>query len=83
MLGTSNPFSKDFLITISKTKSGVIEQLESIEQLRVIENNYPLISIPFEKTQASINEPEDLEIVLKFLKNDKDQQKIFNKILAL
>jgi len=76
-------FSKDFLITISKTKPGVIEQLESIEQLRVIENSYPLISIPFEKTQASINEPEDLEIVLKFLKNDKDQQKIFNKILAL
>ena len=75
-------FKKDFLITITKNKAGIIEQLESIEQLRIIENSFPLTSISFEKTQASINEPEDIEIALNVLKNDDEQKGLLNKVLT-
>ena len=75
-------FKKEFLITITKNKAGGIEQFESIEQLRIIENNYPLTSIYFEKTQASINEPEDIEIVLNVLKNDNEQKGLLNQVLT-
>ena len=74
-------FRKDFLIELSKFKSSLIESIESIEQLRIIENGHTIISIPFDKTQVSINEPEDLKVVLRILEIDKEQKNLLNKVL--
>ena len=74
-------FRKDFLIELSKFKSSLIESIESIEQLRIIENGHTIISIPFDKTQVSINEPEDLKVVLRILEIDKELKNLLNKVL--
>lgn len=74
-------FTKDFLIELSQFKSGKIEYTESIEQMRILENGYSITSIPFNKTQASINEPDDLEVVLQILKTDKEQKELLTKVL--
>ncbi len=74
-------FTKDFLIQLSKFKSGKIESTESIEQMRIIENGYSITSIPFNKSQASINEPDDLEVVLQILNKDKEQKELLTQVL--
>ena len=45
--------------------------------MRIIENNYKLISVPISSSLSSINEPDDEKIVLEILRNDKEQIKIF------
>tara|TARA_Y100000996_G_scaffold412541_1_gene398897 strand:- start:4522 stop:5292 length:771 start_codon:yes stop_codon:yes gene_type:complete len=74
-------FTKEFLLELSKLKSGKIESTESIEQMRILENGYSITSIPFDKNQASINEPDDLEIVLQILNKDKEQKELLTQVL--
>jgi len=74
-------FKKDFLIELAKLKSSSIESIESIEQMRIIEYGYKLTSVAFDKTQASINEPEDLEVVLKVFREENEQKNLLNEVL--
>ena len=73
-------FKKKFLKKLMKLPMTIIEKQESIEQMRIIENNYKLISVPISLSLPSINEPDDEKIVLDVLRNDKEQRKIFEKI---
>jgi 3-deoxy-manno-octulosonate cytidylyltransferase (CMP-KDO synthetase) len=74
-------YQKDFLIDLTKLNPTKIERIESIEQMRIIENGYELRSIPLDLSQPSINEPKDLEEVLNYIQNNSEQQEILNKIL--
>ena len=44
--------------------------------MRIIAYGYKLTSVAFDKTQASINEPEDLEVVLKVLREENKQKNL-------
>ena len=56
------------------------EKNKSIEQLRIIENSMNLKGVVVKKPLPSVNEFKDLKEVNKWLKRNKYQKKIFNKI---
>ena len=74
-------YKKDFLFEITKLPESEIEQVEYIEQMRIIENNYKLKSVSVSPSLPSINEPLDVDIVLNYIKENIEQQEILNKIL--
>ena len=76
-------YKKEFLIKLSKMNSSTIEQIESIEQMRIIENGYRISSIPFECSQPSINERSEVDEVLNYIKNNLEQQNLLKQVLNL
>ena len=74
-------FRKDFLLSFDSLCASYVEQYESIEQMRIIENGFTLQSISVEPTLPSVNEPEDLEIVLDYLKNNSEQESLLDFVL--
>lgn len=74
-------YRKDFLIKINQLPEGEIESAEFIEQMRIIESGYDLYSVPVNPSLPSINEPHEAEIVLDYLKNNREQEIILEKIL--
>ena len=58
-----------------------IEQIESIEQMRIIEKGYPMHSIHFELSQPSINEPDEVTDVWNYVKKNQEQQDLLQKVL--
>jgi 3-deoxy-manno-octulosonate cytidylyltransferase (CMP-KDO synthetase) len=73
-------YTKNFLLNISTMPPAPYETFEFIEQMRIIENEYVLRSIYLEHSLPSINEPGEVEEVLRELKNDL-QLKYLNNIL--
>jgi 3-deoxy-manno-octulosonate cytidylyltransferase (CMP-KDO synthetase) len=74
-------YSRDFLLKTIQLPEGEIESAEFIEQMRIIENGFELLSVPVEPSLPSINEPYEVEVVLEYLKNNKEQEEILKKIL--
>lgn len=75
-------FRKDFLQKVVALPISRIENFEFIEQMRVIENGYTMISVPVEPSLPSVNEPGEADIILEYIKIDKGQEIILKKILA-
>lgn len=73
-------YRKDFLLDLVEMAPSNIEKFESIEQMRIIENGYVLNSVLVDTSTPGINEPHELEIVLKSLENDIVQIKLLEKI---
>ncbi len=76
-------YRKDFLTTLEKIKSSPIEQLEFIEQMRIIENGYLLKSIPVQPSLPSINEPHEADIVHKYIEESEEQQHFLSLTLKM
>ena len=74
-------FRKEFLLELNDLESGAIEQVELIEQMRIIESGYDLQSVPVEESLPSVNEPGEVEVVLDFIQRDRSQQKLLSQIL--
>jgi 3-deoxy-manno-octulosonate cytidylyltransferase (CMP-KDO synthetase) len=74
-------YRKDFLLKLNQLNSTPIEVAEFIEQMRIIENKFPLYSVAVSPSLPSINEPHESEIVLEYLENNVEQKKILAKIL--
>jgi 3-deoxy-manno-octulosonate cytidylyltransferase (CMP-KDO synthetase) len=74
-------YKKDFLIELTKLLPSEIEQAESIEQMRIIENGYSLQSIFVNPSIPSINEPDEVDTVLAYIQSDEEQKIILKKIL--
>ena len=74
-------FEKETIMNFEDYNPSKLEQSESIEQLRLIENGFNLISIPVDSALPSINEPNDYLKVLDYIKSSKIQQKILRKII--
>ena len=72
-------FRKSFLKELVKLPQAQTEVIESIEQMRIIENNYNLTSVPFKESLPSVNEPEEADIVIKYLLNNPTQKKLLEK----
>ena len=43
-------YKKDFLMRLTQMNSTLIEEMESIEQMRIIENGYSICSVPVESS---------------------------------
>ena len=73
-------YKKNVLIEIAQNKQTFIEKNENIEQLRILEYGYSFYSVLVTPTLPSVNEPEDVEIIKRFLQKDDEQRKILNQI---
>ena len=62
-------YKSDVLQKISKLKQGDLEQAESLEQLRWLENGFKIKTAVTEHQSIGIDTPEDLEMALQLLKN--------------
>ena len=76
-------FRKVFLSDLVKISPTNIEKAESIEQMRIIESGFCINSVPFKESLPSINEPEDVDVVIRYIKQNKEQQKLLNKIIGV
>jgi 3-deoxy-manno-octulosonate cytidylyltransferase (CMP-KDO synthetase) len=56
-------FRRDFLLAYSGLPVGALEQAERLEQLRALENGYPVRVIETEYESLGVDTPEDLERV--------------------
>ena len=59
-------YKKEVLQQISKLNQGMLEQAESLEQLRWLENGFKIKTAVTEQQSIGIDTPEDLENALKF-----------------
>jgi CMP-2-keto-3-deoxyoctulosonic acid synthetase len=69
-------------IGYSEFGSSLLEELESIEQLRLIQNATGITALRLPKGQPSVNVAVDIEKVLKILKDDSEQSEILKRILT-
>ena len=74
-------YRKDFLMQLTQMDPTPIEQIESIEQMRIIEKGYTIRSIPFEVSQPSINEPQEVDDVWNYVNNSLEQQDLLKQVL--
>lgn len=75
-------FRKDFLQKIVAMPVSRIEKFEFIEQMRVIENGYVMMSVPVEPSLPSVNEPGEADIVLEYIRNNEIQSSLLKQILG-
>jgi len=74
-------FRKDFLEALVKLPISRIEEHESIEQMRVVENGFVFTSVDVMPSLPSVNEPSEVEIILDCLKNNQEQNLLLSEIL--
>lgn len=74
-------FTKKGILEFSKLKRTFIEKRDSIDQMRIIENDRVLKSIRFNKGYPGINTRKEELKVRKILKEDKIQSTILKKIV--
>lgn len=74
-------FEKSFLLKIASLSSSRIEDFEFIEQMRIIENGYPMESVPVFPSLPSVNEPSEADIVLEYIASIPEQAILLNNIL--
>ena len=76
-------FKRETLNNIKKYRPSSNEKKKSIEQLRILENKMNLKGIKVKVPLPSVNEFKDLKEVNKLLKIDKNQKKIYERIINL
>ena len=76
-------FKKEFLLKLYNYPTSFIEMYESIEQMRIIENGFHLQSLLVKESLPSINEPNEINLVLEYLDNNSHQKELLNRILNL
>jgi len=74
-------YRKDFLINLASLKESSIEGSESIEQMRILENDYILRSVEVTPSLPSVNEPHEIELILNKLKQDNEQIEILKRVM--
>lgn len=74
-------FKREYLLQIAKIPSGSIENAESIEQMRSIENDVEIQSVNVSPALPSINERREVKYVLSTLDSDLEQKKLLKTII--
>lgn len=73
-------FEKKFLTKLTGFAPSVVETYEFIEQMRIIENGFNMISVPVSPSLPSVNEPAEAEIVLDYIRNNEEQFRLLEII---
>jgi 3-deoxy-manno-octulosonate cytidylyltransferase (CMP-KDO synthetase) len=76
-------FRKDFLLSFDQLGNSLVEQFESIEQMRIIENGYTLMSFPVFPALPSVNEPSDVSTVVEYLSRELEQNRLLDLVFTL
>lgn len=63
-------YKRDFVIEYSKMSATPLEKIESLEQLRVLENGYKIKVLETTSTLIGVDTQEDLEQVIKYIKEN-------------
>lgn len=74
-------YEKKFLLSLDNYSSSKLELLESIEQMKVIENDGQIISVAVEPSLPSINQPDEVDAVLAMLENNVEQVFLLKEVL--
>lgn len=75
-------YRKDFLLKLTTMPSTPIEEAEFIEQMRIVENDYILHSVPVAPSLPSVNEPHEVDQVLEYIGQSLEQNMLLKKILG-
>ena len=75
-------YRKDFLLRLASLPASMIELAESIEQMRVIDNDFILQSVQLNPSLPSVNEPHEAKIVLDYIQSDAEQRNLLAQILG-
>lgn len=75
-------YRKDFLLSLVSIKPGMCEVAESIEQLRIIENNFYIQSVCVDPSLPSVNEPHEEGIVRRYLESNPLQASLLKQVLS-
>lgn len=75
-------YRKDFLLHLTSLSASPIEQAEFIEQMRIIENGYILRSIPVSPSLPSVNQPDEADIVLDYIRHNAEQRALLERVLS-
>jgi 3-deoxy-manno-octulosonate cytidylyltransferase (CMP-KDO synthetase) len=65
------PFRRDYLLEYNKTPQSPLEQIESVDMLRIIENGGKIRMVPMERGTLSVDTPNDLERVIEAMADDE------------
>lgn len=74
-------YRKDFLMTLTTLPGAPVELAEFIEQMRILENDRTLYSVPVSPSLPSVNEPQEAHIVLDYILNNSEQNELLREIL--
>lgn len=75
-------YRKDFLMTLTTLPAAPVELAEFIEQMRILENDYTLQSVPVSPSLPSVNEPHEAEVVLEYIRREPEQKALMERIFA-
>lgn len=64
-------YRKEFLMTFTRLPAGRLEQIEKLEQLRALENGFPILTDTVEKAWDGIDTPEQYAAFVARYKNDQ------------
>ncbi len=74
-------YSRESLLKYSNLPRTPLETSQSIDQLRILENDLNLFSVSFSIGYPGINEPREVKLVEEILNSDKNQKKMLKRIL--
>lgn len=75
-------YRRAFLADLTALPPAAIEQAEFIEQMRIIENERILMSVPVSPSLPSVNEPEEAEVVLDYIQRTSEQRTLLSAVLG-
>lgn len=75
-------YSRQGLKIFQKLVKTPLEEMESIEQMRFLENGIPIFSVSFTKAYPGINELREADYVKKHLREDPLQREVLKRILG-
>ncbi len=64
-------YKKSFLLQFSNMKTSRLENIEKLEQLRILENRYLIQVVETEQNSIGVDRPSDIEIIVKNIVNNK------------
>ena len=76
-------YKRETLNFMEDSKESEIQEIESIEQLWLISNKYDIYGVNIESCLPSVNTSNDINRVLKYIKENPEQQKIIKDIKKL
>lgn len=75
-------YRKDFLLRLTELSPSIIEQAEFIEQMRIIEHGFSLSAVNVTPSLPSVNEPNEADIVLDYIKHNSEQSELLESVLS-
>ena len=75
-------FKKSFISNLTSLDPSLIEEAESIEQMRMIEYGFKVRSVAVSHSLPSVNEPKEANIVLDYIENDIEQKRLLESVLS-